>query len=210
MRHRSFVRFAAEGFEGLVVTLAVLVTWPVSKRWLQNWGSRPEERSRAWPGDDFVSVDHTTYTRAVTIAASPSEVWPWLVQFGLGRAGFYSYELLERLVGIPVKNVESIVPVYQDLSVGDEVLLHPKAPGIPVGALKRGSHICFGVIGDPERPVEKTDPARSFSMYLESEAQHSSRLLLRGCIEPPRQAIKEWIPNDEPNPDWFNQKSRTE
>jgi hypothetical protein len=187
MKHRSSIRFIVEGLEGVTVALAVLGTWPLSKRWFQNWGSFPKERRRAWPGDALVLPEHTTYTRAVTVHASASDVWPWLVQFGLGRAGFYSYELLERLVGIPVKNVESIVPDYQDhLAVGDEVLLHPKAPGIPVASLKKDHHICFGVVDDPDRPVEKPDPPRSWSMYIEPRSERASRLLLRSCVEPPR------------------------
>ena len=186
MKYWNLSRFIVEGLEGVAVALAVLVSWPVSRRWLQDWGSLPKERLRAWPGDEFVLPEHTTYTRAVTIHASASDVWPWLVQFGLGRAGFYSYELLERLVGIPVKNVESIVPDYQDLAAGDEILLHPKAPGIPVAALNRDNHICFGVVDDPERPIEKPDPARSWSMYIEPRSETASRLLLRSCVEPPR------------------------
>ena len=186
MKYRSLNRFIVEGLEGVSVALAVLVSWPVSRRWLQNWGSFPKEVRRAWPGDAFVLPDHTTYTRAVTIHTSVSNVWPWLVQFGLGRAGFYSYELLERLVGIPVKNVESIIPDCQDLAVGDKVLLHPKAPGIPVAALKRDSHICFGVVSDPERLVQKPDPARSWSLYIEPRSERASRLLLRSCVEPLR------------------------
>jgi hypothetical protein len=144
MRHRSRVRFILEGIEGVGVTLAVLLTWPVSKRWLRNWGSLPEERERAWPGDEFVLPNHSTYTRAIDVTVPAPEVWPWLVQFGLGRAGFYSYELLERVVGIPVRNVESVVTGLQSLSVGDEVLLHPKAPGIPVAAWKRGGTSALG------------------------------------------------------------------
>lgn len=182
-KHRSFARFLGEGLEGAALTLVVLITWPMSKRRLRNWGSLPQERTRAWPGDDLVLPDHTSYTRAVTIDASASEVWPWLVQFGFGRAGFYSYELLERLVGIPVTNVENIVPEYQSLSIGDEILLHPKAPGIPVAALEPRRHICFGTTGDHEKP----DPARSWSMYLEPLSQTSCRLVLRGCIEGLRQ-----------------------
>ena len=129
---------------------------------------------------------HYTYTRAVRIAAGAETVWPWAVQFGLDRAGFYSYELLERVIGIPVKNVESIVPDFQFLEVGDEIKLHPKAPGISVGALESGRHICFGQPNDA--PVEQVpDPRRSWSIYLESESSASCRFVLRGCIEPLRE-----------------------
>ena len=187
MKHRSIARFVLEGVEGVAVALVVLLTWPFSRRWLRNWGSSPAERERVWPGDEFVSPDHTTYTRAIDAAATSEAVWPWLIQFGLGRAGFYSYELLERVVGIPVRNVESLVPGFQDLAVGDEILLHPKAPGIPVAALEEGRHLCFGVVEGRHDAFEKPDPARSWSMYVEPGTGNSSRLLLRGCVEPLRE-----------------------
>ncbi len=186
MIYRSWLRFALEGLEGTVVLLLVMCSWPLSKRWLKNWGSRAEERDRAWPGDQFVSAEHETCTRAIDVASPTRDVWPWLLQFGLGRAGFYSYELLERLVGIPVKNVESIVPSLQSLLVGDQIRLHPKAPGIPVGALKTERYICFGASDDAPRPT--SEPARSFSIYLEPQGADACRLILRGCIEPPREA----------------------
>lgn len=72
----------------------VLCTWPLSRRWLKHWGSHLQEREQTWPGDHFVSPNHETYTRAIDIRAPAEVVWRWIVQFGLGRAGFYSYELL--------------------------------------------------------------------------------------------------------------------
>ena len=90
---------------------------------------------------------------------------------------------MERLAGIPVKNVESIEPALQSLSVGDEIRLHPKAPGIPIASLQTGRHICFGVLDDPSRTDTRPDPARSWSIYVEPIAADSCRLLLRGCIE---------------------------
>jgi len=163
-----------------------MCTWPVSKRWLENWGAGPHERERTWPGDRLVSTKHHSYTRAIDIAAPADTVWPWVVQFGLGRAGFYSYELLERLVGIPVKNVESVEPTMQSLAVGDEIRLHPKAPRIPVALLERGRHVCFGDIDEPDSEVSKPDPVRSWSIYVEPAPGDSCRLLLRGCVEPLR------------------------
>ena len=77
MKHRSRVRFILEGIEGVGVTLAVLLTWPVSRYWLRNWGSLPEERERSWPGDEFVLPRHSTYTRAIDVTAPAPDVWPW-------------------------------------------------------------------------------------------------------------------------------------
>src|SRR3712207_9232668 len=65
------------------------------------WGATDEELERPMPGDEV--VEHPTFnaTRAVTIEARPEEIWPWIVQIGTSRAGWYSYDLRseERRVG---------------------------------------------------------------------------------------------------------------
>lgn len=188
MKHRSLIRFLLEGIEGAAVLAATVCTWPLSKRWVANWGAHREERERAWPGDLYASGHAAATTRAIGISAPVETVWPWLVQFGLGRAGFYSYELLERIVGIPVTNLESVEPTMQSIAVGDVVRLHPRAPGIPVVHVEPERHICFGVLEAQGAEVSRSDPSRSWSMYLEPTADGSCRLLVRGCVDPlPRQ-----------------------
>jgi hypothetical protein len=65
--------------------------------WQLTWGATPEEVSRALPGDDLVTRPTFNATRAITIAAPPEEIWPWLIQVGLTRAGWYSYDILDNL-----------------------------------------------------------------------------------------------------------------
>jgi hypothetical protein len=67
-------------------------------------------------------------TRAITIRASRADVWPWLVQLGYDRAGFYSYAWLENLIGLDIENADRIVPGFQQLGVGDGIMLGPEAP----------------------------------------------------------------------------------
>src|SRR5262245_61133268 len=69
--------------------------------WYATWGASAQEVARSMPGDELVPAarPHAGSTRAITINAPTSAVWPWLVQLGQDRAGFYSYELLEDLVG---------------------------------------------------------------------------------------------------------------
>lgn len=183
MKQRSFTRFVLEGLEGVAMTILVLPTWPITRRWLKDWGSSSAERERAWPGDHLASEPETVYTRAITIDAPRAKVWPWVVQFGLGRAGFYSYELLERIVGIPVKNIEEVAADFQHLSVGDEIKLHPTAPGIPVALLNPEGHVCFGRLPEEGAPDDLPDPNRSWSIYLQPEDSGASRLIVRGCVE---------------------------
>lgn len=174
-----------EGIEGIAIIGATLLTWPVAKRWLQNWGALEQECRKQWPGDALVTANLAPNTRAITIDAPAEQVWPWLVQFGLGKAGFYSYELLERLVGIPVTNLESVEASMQALEVGDEVLLHPKAPGIPIALVEPERHICFGEL-DPSSANPADELKRSWSFYLSPLTETTCRLVLRGCFEETR------------------------
>jgi hypothetical protein len=100
----------------VVTAVPLLVTAPLYRRWHLRWGATPAEARAAMPGDDLVPVSHFTATRAVTIKARPSDVWPWLTQVGYGRAGFYSYDLLDNL-GRP--SAAAIMPQWQRADVGD-------------------------------------------------------------------------------------------
>lgn len=91
-----------------------------------DWGATPEEREGALPGDEVPGPVTARHTHAVTIDAPPEAVWPWLVQIGDRRAGFYSYDRLERATGT-VHYIEGrrsatrIHPELQDLRVGDRI-----------------------------------------------------------------------------------------
>jgi hypothetical protein len=100
----------------VVTALPLLLTAPLYRRWHLHWGATPAETGAAMPGDDLVPVSHFTATRAITIEARPCDVWPWLTQVGYGRAGFYSYDLLDNL-GRP--SATAIMPQWQRTGVGD-------------------------------------------------------------------------------------------
>ena len=66
-------------------------------------------------------------TWAVTIEAPPDAVWPWLVQMGQDRAGFYTYEWFENVVlRLDIHNAARIVPEWQDIRVGDRMWFYPE------------------------------------------------------------------------------------
>ncbi len=171
-------RFFIEGIEGLILSPFVLLTWFFSFKFLDNWGSLPYEQTKDWEGDELVSrIDHV-HTRAITINAPSHKVWPFLTHFGFDISGFFSYELLERLIGIPVTNLEPQNPTMIKIKPGDKVILHPKAPGIPVAFVKEKQYLCFG-----EHPKMKEDwDTRSWSFYIEGHSDSKCRLILRGCF----------------------------
>jgi len=116
MKSRSRVHIA-------VGMAALFLLYPrVIRPWQSRWGAADEEVARAMPGDDVVERPTFNATRAVTVAARPEEIWPWLVQMGCRRAGWYSYDWVDNL-GIP--SAERIVPELQHLEVGDLVPISP-------------------------------------------------------------------------------------
>jgi hypothetical protein len=77
--------------------LALLVG---ARRWHQHWGATDEEIARPLPGHDLIASSKLDSTHAITIHAPAERIWPWLAQAGYGgRAGFYSYDVLERRFG---------------------------------------------------------------------------------------------------------------
>ena len=89
---------------------------PLIRRRHLRWGATNAELAGEMPGDEIVPNPSFSATRAITIDAPPEAVWPWLVQIGFGRAGFYSYDLFDN-AGRP--SAETILPEYQSPKVGD-------------------------------------------------------------------------------------------
>ncbi|MBS1843813.1 MAG: SRPBCC family protein [Actinobacteria bacterium] len=104
----------------------------VVEPWMRHWGTYPAGRDEPLPGDDAVPDPGLVIEHAVAIEAPAERVWPWLAQIGQERGGFYSYAWLENLAGCRMRNADRIHPEWQRREVGDEVMLHPLAPGMPV------------------------------------------------------------------------------
>ena len=77
---------------GLVVAAAAAVYPLLIRPWHLRWGADQGEVDSSLPDDDLVPTPRLNSTHAVTIQASPSVVWSWMVQIGQGRGGFYSYD----------------------------------------------------------------------------------------------------------------------
>ena len=106
---------------GAAVAAAACAGRRLVNPWQRNWGATQAEVDSVLPGDGLIAAPVEQCTRAITIAASPEDVWPWLVQMGADRAGFYSYDWLENLFGLDIHNADSVVHEWQQLEVGDIV-----------------------------------------------------------------------------------------
>jgi hypothetical protein len=110
----------------LVLALtAYFSTLVLLRPWHMRWGVSDSELQRVLPGDERVTHPRYRIDHGVTINAPADAVWPWLAQIGQDRAGFYSYDWLERLVGDPIHNVNRVVPEWQSIERGDFVRAAP-------------------------------------------------------------------------------------
>jgi hypothetical protein len=150
--------------------------WPGTR----TWGAAPHEWVMTLPGDAADRSPAHELLHGVTIDAPPAAVWPWLVQIGQDRAGFYSYDRLERLFGAEIRNVRELRPEWQALQAGDRV--NATQPGY-LGGL-------FG-----ERPgwtVKAVEPNQALvldgwgAFVLVPDMRGGTRLLIRSTVSSER------------------------
>jgi hypothetical protein len=84
------------------------------------WGATRDEARRRLPGDELLEEADGTATRAITINAPPTAVWPWIAQMGPSpRGGAYTYDWIENLLGLNMHSVDHVLPEFQHPRVGD-------------------------------------------------------------------------------------------
>lgn len=105
------------------------VTAPLVRPWHLRWGATADEVHGAMPGDDVVRRAQFIATRAVTVDAPPERVWPWIVQLGYGRAGFYTYDLIDNG---SQRSAERILEEYQHPSAGDLMPMFKELQGLAI------------------------------------------------------------------------------
>jgi len=160
--------------------------------WILTWGATIEEARRSLPGDELVSNTKMEATHAITIRASAADVWPWVVQIGHQRAGWYSYDWLHRLMGIAGsveherRSAEHVIPQLQNLEVGDVVEIAPDMGYNVVDiqperalvlhiAVETGSFRPF----DPHEGTPPTYFSSSWTWFLDERSPDRTRLIAR-------------------------------
>ena len=107
---------------GAIVLVIFVIYFYLYRPWLVRWGATDDEVNRTMPGDDIIANPSFNATRVVTVNASSQAIWPWLVQIGCKRAGWYSYDLVDNL-GVP--SAERIIPEFQHIEVGQLIPFSP-------------------------------------------------------------------------------------
>jgi len=168
--------------EILPIAVLIVLYHVVIRRWHLAWGTVGDEARRSLPGDDFVPHATIAATHAITIRAPAGQIWPWLVQLGQGKGGFYSYTWLQNLFGCQITNASEIVPGWQALDVGDPVPLHPQAAPLRVIAMNRGRSLVLGGVPD-QRPetseARRTESRWSWTFVLDEHHANETRLIVR-------------------------------
>jgi hypothetical protein len=115
---------------------------------LRFWGTTPLEAHGPLPGDEMYDFPILS-THAINIEARREAVWPWLVQLGEGRGGFYSHDWIERLMFggryLEGHSATRIHPELQDIRIGDKIrLAEPEFSALPVTVLEPPDHFALG------------------------------------------------------------------
>ena len=150
--------------------------------WYRRWGATDDELRRSLPGDELVPRPLAQSTWAVSIDAPPEQVWPWLVQMGQDRAGFYTYQWFENgVLHLDIHNADRIVAEWQDVKVGHRIWFYPESyvikprGGPRVAAIEpnRAFILCHQVSTDA------TSCPGTWQFVLEPIGDGATRLILR-------------------------------
>jgi hypothetical protein len=109
-------RRIARGILDALSGLPLFATAPLYRHWHLHWGATDHEVQGPMPGDDIVPRASFNGTRAITIDAPPEMVWPWIVQMGYRRAGFYTYAVLDNA---GYESADRVLEELQSPKVGD-------------------------------------------------------------------------------------------
>ena len=165
-----------ESLFGAVAMCIALITPFLSSR-RRRWGATDEEIETSHPGDELVPEPKWSANHAISIHASPEQVWPWIAQIGQGRGGFYSYQKLENLTGCEIENSSRILEEHQHIGVGDPIKLHVEMPPMTVAILKKPT--VLALYGNPAETENNAVLSTSWAFLLLGQPDGTSRLLSR-------------------------------
>jgi hypothetical protein len=159
-------------------TLSAVPIWaasPIVRHWHMRWGATEAEVAGAMPGDDVVPRAQFNATRSISIDAAPKDVWPWIVQLGYRRAGFYTYDQVDN-AGEP--SADRIIEEYQDLKIGDEIPMWHESHGLAIAYVVDSFEAPNWMLW-VHRPHEGERPDSTWSWRLVTLPTGGTRLVTR-------------------------------
>ncbi len=152
-----------------------------------NWGATVTEVCRSLPGDDLVPAPNYQTTHAALIHTTPQDIWPWIIQLGYRRGGFYSYDWLERQAGLTgLHSADRVMPDWQEIHSGDTISISPVTP-MEVSILAPERALVLHIIMNPftaqvvDRDRQPDSPYMdwSWAFLLEPVNPTTTRFLIR-------------------------------
>lgn len=161
----------------LIASFAIVVVITIALTpWMDRWGATDNEISATYSGDELVPAPASFVNRAISVNAAPEKIYPWIVQIGSDKGGWYSHTFLETyLLNCPMINAGKIHPEWQNLQVGDPV------------------RMCSGNFAPPPYQVAMLVPNRAivlghqengkwvdlYQFIMEPQSDGTTRLILR-------------------------------
>jgi len=169
-RIKKFLKIAVLMFLGLFIIYEAIL-----RSFLMHWGSTSDERRKFYRGDSIVIRPRTITTIAITIDEPPSVIWPWIVQMGLNKGGFYSYTWLENIFGCKLRNADVIHAEWQNVKQGDvepvcDAAAKQNMPGWIVAVLIKNEAFVYKI---------NSDSSWTMGYYIDSIDEGHSRLITR-------------------------------
>lgn len=178
LKRLALLVFSLLVFAGLVYHLGL-------RHWCLHWGATGTEAYATLPGDELFPAYSGEATHAITIHATPEKIWPWLMQIGQDRSGFYSYTFLENAFGCDMPKVERLVPEWKPRSRGETVwFCNPKrfnGQGKMIPAVVEANHAFAMVMPADWQSLQAGGPAHDgiWSFTIQSTASGQTRLIAR-------------------------------
>ncbi len=180
---------------GAFFIAATVALNPLLTGWYRRWGATDAEAGRRRPGDELVPHPRAAATRAITVKAAAARIWPWLLQIGLERGGWYSYDLLEAAAGAADfadgHTARRIIPELQNLAVGDKIWMHQRILPLTVVAMEAPVSLVFLTRVDLETkagfelgggmPAQYVNS--SWAFYLDETGRDTTRLIVRSRLD---------------------------
>lgn len=162
-------------FAGVFITLLILIIgYAFLRPFHLRWGASDADLQRPLPGD----LTGSRWTRAILIEATSEQVWPWLVQFGQGRGGWYSYDWLENMLGFDIHTADGILPDYQNPDLGTPICMSGSFCPSKVFIIDPYQLFGWQAVDDSGQPVW------TFVFGLFPEGENLTRLVVRESFNP--------------------------
>ena len=176
-----------EGIGGAGLIGIHILLLPLLRGYRIRWRTTEEESNASLPGDELVRNPKLRMTWGITINAPIEDVWPWVVQMGQGRGGFYTYQFLENIAGCQIYNADRILPEHQQIPLEEGVSL---APDMSLNvALHEEGHYFFLHSYLDMKTMEVVDPKEDsipekfmnigWGFYLQKIGENRTRFLSR-------------------------------